>query len=200
MFLPLSSYAQLTYGVKGGLNLANFAGEDANEDSKMKLGANLGLTATYELTSLIGVKAEMLYSMQGAAIEYSENIPLFGTLEYTHKTKLNYLSIPVLANATFGSAYINAGPAFNFLVASDDEFELTSDQDNIDIEDYVGDYEVDYVKNDISFVIGGGYNVGNIFLEVRYNAGLKSISEDNLLNQEIDIKNSVIQFSVGYNF
>lgn len=93
--------------------------------------------------------------------------------------KLGYLTLPVMAKFYLNDKLsVHAGPQFSLLINEGDGFEETD-------------------TNKTDFGISGGleYNlIGGLFIQGRYNSGLSELSDD------ADIKNSVIQFSIGYLF
>lgn len=91
---------------------------------------------------------------------------------------LDYISVPVLARIYLveDKFSIDLGPQFSFLV---DEAEEAVDNEEFD------------------FAVAGGVTLNitkSLFAQARYVAGLTEASKD------AEVKNSVIQFSVGYNF
>ena len=56
--------AQISYGVKGGLNVANIGGEDI-DDNKAKLGFHLGGFVGVSIAENISIQPELVYSLQG---------------------------------------------------------------------------------------------------------------------------------------
>ena len=92
----------MSFGVKGGLNMATTTAEDA----KSLLAFHVGGFAEFMLSEKFAVQPELLYSSQGAKVEGSDDI------------KLNYVSVPVLAKFYVLPSILSldAGPQFSFLV------------------------------------------------------------------------------------
>lgn len=168
-----SSHAQLVqFGVKGGLNYANYTGGNVD-------GFDFNAITSYHLGALMEVKVfenfaiqpELLYSTQGSELDgFGDQI----------KNELGYLSLPVLAKfyLTSNGLSLELGPQASVLV---------SERNNVDSGD----------SNTFDFAIAGGLSykiTKGLFVSARYAAGLTEPKKD------ADVKNSLIQFSVGYLF
>jgi hypothetical protein len=178
-------------GLKAGLNLANVTGNDAPDDTKMKMGFAVGGFITYAFSDLFAVQPELLYTMKGAKVQ-----PAGGT---EASTTYNYLEIPVLFKVLLAGGgnfkpNFYAGPAVAFLLSASSDPEVPG-------------YDVkDATKSTDFGLIGGvgadllmGTGPGKITFDVRYDVGLSSL--DNV-DDGIDAKvnNSAITFLVGYGF
>lgn len=163
--------AQLRFGAKAGLNVANITGKDV-EGYRSKAGLHFGGFARLALTSSLSVQGELLYSAQGARWD-----------DDNEKTTLNYLQVPLLARYSFAPGfYAEAGPQIGFLLKAEDD----NEGDVSNIKEYLE-------KTDISLAIGAGYNINsNIGAYARYNAGLTKFYDTE--------KNSVFQLGVSYTF
>ncbi|MBL7741076.1 MAG: PorT family protein [Chitinophagaceae bacterium] len=167
----LVSHAQLNFGVKAGLNMADITGKDVY-DYRSKAGIYVGGFASLDLTEKLSAKAEMFYSVQGARWD-----------DDNEKTMLNYVQIPVLLKYNIASGfYAEAGPQVGFLLKAKDN----NEGDVYSIKEFVK-------KNDVSLVIGAGYAINErIGVNTRYNAGLVKFYDEE--------KNSVFQLGVTYTF
>ncbi len=96
--------------------------------------------------------------------------------------KLDYLNIPVLAKVMVADGFsIEAGPQIGFLLSAKDDGE--------DVKDFLK-------STDFSGAVGVSYQMETgLNFAVRYNFGL-----GNIVDGEGDLKNNVIQLSVGYFF
>jgi opacity protein-like surface antigen len=195
---------EIKFGAKLGLNVSNFSGDVT--DSKSLIGAQIGGFAEIAISDKFAIQPELLFSMQGAKTNYSETDVDYSYSEAS-KTKLNYLNIPVLAKYSLSEKFsILAGPQFGILMSAKEDFDISetisgvtdSYSESVDAKDF-------YKTLALSFNLGATYSITeNIFVDARYNLGLSSISKD--FTDEFgdsfssDIKNNVIQFSVGYKF
>lgn len=160
------------YGVKAGLNIANFDGGDADRNSLMAY--HIGGVAEIHLSEKFSVQPELLYSRQGSE---AENVA---------KVKVDYLSIPVLAKYYFvDQLSLEVGPQIGFLIEDKVSFN----------DDSIADQEADAASFDFGLNAGLAYDFAfGAFAQFRYNYGVTTVVENP------DIKNSVFQFSLGYKF
>jgi hypothetical protein len=168
----LSQAQLLQFGIKGGVNFANYTGGDVSDvDFKTITSYHAGMVMELKVFENFAIQPELLYSTQGSELEgLSDQV----------KNELGYLSIPVLAKfyLTSNELSLELGPQASFLV---------SERNEVDAND----------TNSFEFGIAGGLSykiTKSIFLSGRYVAGLTEAKKD------ADVKNSLIQFSVGYMF
>jgi len=172
----LSANAQLLrFGIKAGPNFSDMDGKDY--DSKTRTGFHFGAVVEIKASPNFSIQPELLYSMQGSKVKVSnlkdENI------------NYDYVTVPVVLKYYILSDLLSleAGPQFAFLVNDNaNKFNL-------------GD------SNTFDFSVLGGLGIDitkHIFGQARYVVGLTDASKDAIVNK--DIKNKVIQLSVGYKF
>jgi hypothetical protein len=204
IFTLISHGQEIKFGAKVGLNISNFSGDVTN--SKSLIGAQLGGFAEISISDKFAIQPELLFSLQGAKSEYSESDINYSYSEES-KTKLNYINIPVLAKYYIADKLaVLAGPQFGILMSAKEDFDVSettsgitdSYSDSVDAKDF-------YKSLALSFNIGASYSfTDKLFVDTRYNLGLSSISKD--FTDEFgdsfsaNIKNNVIQLSVGYKF
>lgn len=201
----------LGFGVKGGLNMAKFTGDDAKidmeelgqEDPKSVFGPTIGGFVTYAINEKLGVRAELLYTTKGSKydLSYSESDEGYSfSMDGSVKMKMNWIDIPILAvYSVANNISVFAGPFIEFYLGGELESDLTmsfsfdgetfseseKDTEKIESEDV----------NSIGFglIFGGAYGLtDNIDVEARYALGLTSFDED------VTIKNSGLQVLVNY--
>jgi len=185
VFVASLSYAQdLKFGVKGGLNLANFVGSDV-DDADLRTGIYLGGFLNTPLNDHLSFQPELIFSMQGAKFEDELS-------DIDETFKLSYLNVPLLLKLQLGSAdkvHLFAGPQLGFVLKSEIEQEQGDMSGALDIKDETNG--VDFSLNfGLSFVVSD-----NMSLDVRYNRGLSKIVEDGG-----KAYNSVIQLGASYSF
>lgn len=163
---------EVDFGLKAGLNIANFSGGDADRNSL--LGLHFGGFAEIGLSDKFSLQPELLYSFQGSEAED------------VVKVKVDYLTIPLMAKYYLSEKFsLEAGPQIGFLLNDKAEF---NDSD-------LPDAETDASSFDFGLNIGAAYSISSdVFAEVRYNYGITTVAENP------DIKNSVFQISLGYKF
>jgi hypothetical protein len=164
--------AQISYGVKGGLNVANIGGEDI-EDNKAKLGFHLGGFVNVPVAEKISIQPELVYSLQGVKFD--------GDARYN----LSYLNIPVIARYTTQSGFFGeTGPQLGFLMSA----KAKEDGESSNVKDF-------FKKTDFSWAFGVGYlTQSNVGVSARFNLGLSKLDEDG----EAKIFNRVFQVGLFY--
>ena len=191
--LPLfiiSTQAQVRFGLKSGLNISNFYGDDA-EDLDSKLGFVGGFFITYQSENLFVLQPEVSYSTKGATVKI-ENINF--TLAY------DYIEIPILLKFPFNLAdnqsikpVLFAGPFVAFKTKAKITFKVNGESEQKDIPSVT--------PRDFGFQFGGGlgFNLGKYELgfDIRYILGLASVDKS---TNSFDIKNRVINFNICFCF
>lgn len=174
-----SVQAQLQFGPKAGLNLANITGSDA-DGAKIQAGLYAGAFARFGLTESIKIQPELLFSAQGAKSEES-----FEGGTYTANIHLNYIAIPVMFQYHTASGFFaETGPQVGFLMSA----KFKAEGESEDIKD-------SFKKTDFSWGLGAGYQLANgLGINARYNFGLSKLDEAG----ESNIKNGVIQVGLFY--
>jgi len=201
--LIISAQAQITFGPKVGLNLANVAGDDT-EDAKMKMGLQIGLVTDIAFSDAISLQTGLLFSQKGTKSELD-----FMDETYTMKTNINYLEIPI--NAVYGLDLGNnklqlfAGPYVGIGLTGkiSSDMDGSEDMDIQFVNDYVDldDDKAGLKRFDLGLNFGAGYKINNIQIQANYGLGLSNLIPDFDGEASDDkISNSVIQFSVAYFF
>jgi hypothetical protein len=171
------TFAQLSVGLKGGLNIANFSGDV--EDASMRLSFHGGGYVNLSISDRLGLQPELLFNSMGSKFEYTESDPDIGQVDVTETYKLSYISIPVML-------MINITDNFNFQLGPQISI-LASAKGKLEVKD-------GFKSTDLAVNAGLGVNFGKINASARYSLGLSSISD----NDDADVKNGVIQVSLGY--
>jgi opacity protein-like surface antigen len=129
-----------------------------------------GLVSEIKLTDGIAIQPELLYSTQGAT--YKNAIEDF-------KNELGYITIPILLKINlYENLSLEIGPQAGFLLSEKNKF-------------------VTNKSNTFDFAANAGLGLkvtDSLFLQARYGLGLTEIKTDS------DIKNSVVQLSLGILF
>lgn len=177
------------FGVKGGINVASLAVNEANDESA-RLGVNAGLFARTAPEEPFGLQVELLYSGKGSNTTYSA---FFGLIDQEVDFNLNYLELPVLASFRLGGvvdlhAGAYAGYLFNAKVSTSGDFGSGSEElDKADL-------------NAMDFGVAGGvgFNLGPAQLGVRYLHGLSKVADSDAADLVLgDAKNRCFQAYVA---
>ncbi|MFV0186074.1 PorT family protein [Empedobacter falsenii] len=156
--LSTFSFAQMEYGVKGGVGLSNTT--IVHGVSKERVGFLAGGVAKYQLTTRNEnhyLQAEVLYTTQG---EYSLKE---GGDKY--KAFLNYINIPIMYKYYFDDQgkdfFVEGGPQLGFKVSEKFDVGEPESENNIP------------KSFDLAFNIGGGYSIDRKYeINLRYQYGL----------------------------
>jgi len=202
LFVTTQSFAQLKFGVKAGLNLANMVNKDKDEtyskDYKSKIGFHLGATAEISISEKFAIEPGLLFSTKGFKIEESGVKMTFN---------LNYLEIPINAvyKIDLGSAkiLINAGPYLGYAISGKAKADKAVLGDNGDSKEQKIEIGNDKEKSDIKPLdfglnIGAGVEIKGITIGLQYGLGLANLSP--YTDNDAKMNNKVIGISVGYKF
>ena len=193
------------FGVKGGVNMAKWTGDDVDEitqgamDEKYVTAFSVGGFLTLPLGDALNIRPEVLFTQNGAKFEGSED-----GMDAMMSMKMNWLNIPVLAVFNLGPVGIFAGPYFDFFLSGKTKMEISFDGESFDEEEDIESDEVQSLNYGIIF--GAAYGVtNNIDVEVRYSQGLNSFDKEPDdydatwgEYEESDIKPSMIQLLINF--
>lgn len=148
-------------------------------ESKAKLGLTAGIEAEYMVHHSVGIRAGMLYSIQGDKLDLPEESDL--------TTSLGYLCVPLIATLyVTDHVGLQAGVQYSRLLHS-------KVKDPYDNNEYYGEFH----KNDFSIPIGISVEYANIVANVRYIFGLKDTNCSEWAKDK-SIKNRSVWVTLGY--
>jgi len=209
--------AQTKFGLKAGANLSTFTGKSYTDNS-LKAGFHAGGFAEIKASEKLFVQLELLYSEQGAKIDFSQWIPDAALrIKYDEKWNLNYLNIPVMLKYYVYKGFnIEAGPQIGILLKAEEKYEsnfTSPDFPEGTIRTSGKDDITEHFKSiDVAINAGVGYDfTSHIFANARYSYGIIDIydfspnSQSDVPGQSIDItksvaRNNVLSVAVGYKF
>lgn len=190
-----ATQAQVTLLPKVGLNVSKVYFDDDEPfpgDKGARVGLTAGIGANVPQNDLLSFQAEVLFSSQGFSVHEDGNTDIDG------RYSLNYLKLPILAQATFGdrdlSFYGNGGLSIGYLLGGRargrwDVFNVLRDNINEPLE-FTDEpnpfriHEVDANRIDVGLLLGGGVNfsVGHLplFVDLRYNIGLTDYDKNRI--------------------
>jgi len=202
LFLTITSmsFAQMQLGVKGGLNIANVGGSDADylvdEDVEISLdsrtGFEGGLFFMYQFNKMFAIQPEAYYTMKGAT--YSEDQgELCLSLDYIEVPVLFKLLIPIQGSNIRPTVFV--GPSVGFNTTAKVTVEYNGDTIlDVDLKD-------ETTSTEFCLVFGGGigFGVGNneVGVEIRYILGLNSFDD---ASDPYDVTNNVLNFNAYFGF
>lgn len=170
-----------------GLNLTNVSTIVGQDNASSRTSFNAGVSGEYYFSDRWGLKAKLIYDSKGWSNGFINTV----TTDY----KLNYITLPIMANWHFGSNrnwYLNFGPYVGFLVNAEDS-EL-----GLDLKD-------EFKSTDFGFAFGIGYKFkinDNIKLYIEFDgqSGFSDIFEENsgdLIRTISTIRNVRSSFNIG---
>jgi hypothetical protein len=164
-----STSAQIDFGVKAGLNYNSESIQETSEDlfegAESKTGYHAGIWLRFKLP-IIGfyLRPELIYTNLSNELTYTQNTSNPKNTDYNFQK----IDIPVLIGKKFfGIGNIYAGPSFQYILSSD--FSL-NDISNVDTDGFT-----------LGLQFGGGIELGNLGIDVRWERGLNTV-ESTFLN------------------
>jgi Outer membrane protein beta-barrel domain len=186
---------KMVAGVKGGVNMADFGGDDAPDNSSMRTGISVGAFYGFGINDQFGVRGEVNYVQKGDEGDVQTEDGDIHTGTY----KFDYVEIPLLFVAGFpaGDKFafsIFGGPTFAFNTTA--EVEIPAHNVTEDLSEITKGFE-------FGAAIGGGieYMLSSfsIIADLRYSLGASTIIDDGS-GDSIDVKNNGIGIMAGVQF
>lgn len=177
-----------SFGLRAGLNLANFNGDDVGEELDSRIAFHVGGFAQFPLNDMIVIEPNVLFSLKGATSE-SE---MFG-ITVDESLNLTYIDVPVLARVYVTEGFnVFVGPSFGLNLGGKYKIEADGESEEEDIEDLR--------TLTLGLNAGLGYELpSGLNITAGYDLGFSSILED-MEGETADIQNGVFQVSLGYKF
>lgn len=185
------AFSQWSVGIKAGMNIANFVGNDS-DGADPRIGYHLGGYLTKNISESLCIQPELIVNSVGAKTEESGYDPDFlGNYSIDASFHLTYLSAPVMFLYRLNDKLnLQAGPQVSYLMAGRLYYDL--DSDTIDDEGSE-DVKSQFKFFDFGFNFGIGLDFGTVNASTRYSLGLIELPDESE-----NLKNSVVQFSLGY--
>ena len=170
---------KITFGVKGGINLASISSED-DLDPSSKTAIYLGALAEYSFNNKFSIQSEILYTRHNMNAYHA----IYGGPSPRKEFTLDYIQIPFLVKFYLNkNISLELGSSYNILL-KDKIVDLSNNN-------LVG---TDFAKKtEFSGILGATYKLKNgFFTSVRYYKGLSKTMFNNKINS--------FQFGIGYMF
>lgn len=181
---------QISYGIKGGLNIATWVGDVGDVNSKV--GFHFGVFSEIKLSNKFSLQPELLYSSQG--VKLKEVVLNIKGINYSADGNINlsYLNIPITMKYYVAkNISLDAGSQVGFLTNGKAEGTLNGDR-------VAEDVKKNFKSFDFSLVFGAGYVFSkNISTGIRYNLGMINIS-NNPTGGNSKVRSSILSLSIGY--
>jgi len=199
--------SQVKLGIIGGLNFANFGGDDiedlddAGYDIEGRTLGHIGIIGRAAIAQNLALQGEITFSMNGSKWEgiiYDEEYENEYDITWTHS--INMLQLPVSAIYTLNlpelaiKPYLGAGLSASIPVSSGFSVEIGGVEKDFD-------YNEDNLAELSSFVLGYQLNLGmeyeRYFCELRYERSITPVFDNKYLD-DVFYKN--IKLLVGFRF
>lgn len=197
MLTNLSAFGFKHIGPMVGMNYTSLQGDDAeNTDAKPNITA--GAYLIFSLTPLSDIEIDLLY-----AVKSSEN--KFEINNAKEEYDLTYLDMPVLFKRKLPipgpiTPSIFAGPVFSFLINDEYSYKV----EGADLSDAI---KIDYNTTDLSFLVGASLEISKFHIDLRYSLGItevidnyKMTANDNVSENDTDLKTNSLNVNIGYSF
>ena len=183
----LAQLPSFTAGVKAGINYSKLKAKQDLGDANSILGYQVGV-----FTRIGGggfyVQPELYVGSKGNEFVKAEVIN--GTnVDVKGKVKFTTLDLPILLGTKVGLSKLNlrfmAGPVISFVLDKNNTFDAAYAN--------ITNYK-DYKNQAIALQAGAGVDVGNLSVDLRYEAGLSNISK----STDSEQKQNLFHLSLGY--
>ncbi|HEY4788374.1 MAG TPA: porin family protein [Bacteroidales bacterium] len=189
VLFAISASAQVQFGIKAGLNIANQKASSSGMSFSPKslVGFHVGAIADFAVGEKFAIQPGLLFSQKGCKADVD------GT---TYTDTYNYLDIPINAvykiDAGGVKVLLNAGPSISFALSAKEKGGGIS-------ENLLGSEDGQAKSLDFGFGIGGGLQFGSVVASLNYNFGLANIMHVPS-GSDATLKNNVFSISLAYMF
>ncbi|MFN0175814.1 MAG: porin family protein [Saprospiraceae bacterium] len=196
LFCITTTNAQLTFGVKAGLNLANINYDGDEElDTKMLPSFHAGAVVEFGITENIGIGSGLMVTGKGFKLEEEF---LGETLKATSNPI--YLQVPVTLNYNNSGFFAAVGPYVGFGLFGNAKVEAGGEKETESLEFGSSD-EDDYSALDFGASLEVGYGFGPIRVSASYGLGLANVIPKDLADiTDEKATHAVIGISATYLF
>ncbi len=199
--LPLFSIAQLSIGLRAGVNVSNIHinepsdfNEEIDGNYHYRTGVDLGINATWQTSEHFRVQSGLIYSRKGTSIDISPD-----SNEPNNKFDLHYLAIPLVAQyKILGPLWLSGGMEARYLLSAIGKYPM----DEVTITDI-------WTRADLGLNAGITWQVAaNLQLNIEYQYGLVNVgkkttytdSNGDPLSKQPKTTNRSIALTLGYAF
>ena len=204
--LQSQTLTQVKLGVIGGLNFANFSGDDIEDlddagwDIEGRTLGHIGIIGNAAVSQNLALQGEIAFSMNGSKWEgtYYDEYNVY--YDSTWKHSINMLQVPVSAIYTVNlpelpvKPYLGAGLSASIPISSGFSVELGGQDEDFD-------YDDENFAELSSFVLGYQLNLGmeyeQYFCELRYERSITPVFDNEYID-DVFYKN--IKLLVGFRF
>lgn len=204
LFVTSNSFAQAfkwEFGVEGGAGIRSLRFDPKDSIYKTGVGFTGGLAGAYNFNNTWSLKLGAAYERKGADFEGTAAVNGVNTT-FKGKTNVDFLSIPVLVKARFGTGkkvkfFVNAGPYVGILLANKTKIDAFGSNPSTEIDNKDSTKKVDFgiaAGLGVEFLVGK--NMG-FSVEARDNFGLTNLN-DSKMTGAADIKTNTANLMLGF--
>lgn len=206
-----ASFAQLSLGLRGGLNFGNVYTTDGLDavtpDFEYINGPTIAGVLEYGFSDHFALQTELAYTTKGFKLREDFAVNLFNVpvpVGASAESRFGYLELPLLAKVKFGDevvhGYITAGPTLGYAASGRlitranalIEFKVSDTDINLD----AINYERFEVGGSVGAGIGFNTSFGELFADARYTRGFTELYDIPLIDEKI--RNQGFALSVGF--
>lgn len=197
-----TTLAQLSYGVKAGVNLSSIGGKSI-DNTDMRIGVHIGFLGRLQLSERFALQPEMQYSQRGfkrdidvSGFDPSDFDPVITSTTVEFNSRFDYVDIPLIAQYKITEGLtVEAGPQIGLFLSESTKV----DGDELEDEESGSD---SFALAEVGILGGMGYYLDSgLFFQARYILGVTSIFDKDVQTLNDDgVFNRNIQFSIGYFF
>jgi len=213
--------AQVKFGLKAGMNLANISQVKDELNTKMRFAYHGGVNVDFGINRNFSFQTGLLFTSKGYDIDLEakyENQAV--EIDGYHRTIYNYIELPLYPTIKIEGFQIFAGPYVAMGISGKEVEEYTVMHNNqeterssvtnkppvfgyVDRVDY-DDFDSPYNRFDIGLSFGLGYKIGTVLMNAGYSLGLgnhKVTTEGSPVDpKDKKTSNRVITISLSYFF
>jgi hypothetical protein len=193
----------IRFGLKGGANLSNLAGDLTNQDQfDNRWGFHAGVLANFGIAGgdVFAIQPELLYSQKGFKYGGGTATVLGQTFSNSGNVRYDYLDVPVLLRVRAAGLFFEAGPQYSYLLSISTNRATTINGTVVaGIQDQTTNLD-NVRRNEIGYAAGLGFQAeSGPLIGVRYNGSFTDFAKEGYSNDELrNARNSVFQLYVGY--
>jgi len=205
----------VSLGIKAGLNASTYQGPDV-ENPRFRLGPAAGLLVRLPLGQHLDLQPELLYEQRGARTSYQNSYsgPQISFVhQHQERSRLNYVSLPVLLRFHTEKWFAVLGPQLSRLVAGQHKitntYTLTDGTPDPSIPMTSRTAIIDGVDRNHQWELGGVVGVGyqlvpRLGIELRYTTGFTQVQHpldyDSVImgRRTEQSRNNTLQAQVSY--
>ena len=173
----------VSLGLKAGVSLTDFAGEDVKNTYDSRFGFHAGIFANIGFARLFAFQPEVLYSQKGAKVHGNHDAGI----------RMHYVDVPLAFHVNTDGFFFEAGPQVGFLVAS------KSESGSVSI-----DNKAAYKSVDFGYLAGLGYQLKHgLGAGLRYNGEFTNFPTSSVsgsVTVQPRARNSAFQLYATYSF